>query len=77
VLAGDWLYVQSFKIAVRAAGGSRTDIVSSRLYIVGEHIDNARSVCEALLCFFPAGNLTTSTWIGVPALASKDFLIRD
>jgi enamine deaminase RidA (YjgF/YER057c/UK114 family) len=26
--------------------------------------------------FFPVENLPTSTWIGVPALASKDFLIE-
>ena len=62
--------------AVRAAGGTRTDIVSLRLYIVGEHIHNARSVREALLGFFPTDKLPTSTWIGVAALANKDFLIE-
>jgi len=46
------------------------------VYIVGEHIHNARSVREALLGFFAAENLPTSTWIGVSALASKDFLIE-
>ena len=39
-------------------------------------IHNARSVREALRGFFPAENLPTSTWIGVSALASKDFLIE-
>src|ERR1700694_4972606 len=68
--------LENLKIAVRAAGGTRADIVSLRLYIVGEHIDNARSVREALLGFFPAENLPTMTWIGVSALASKDFLIE-
>ena len=68
--------LENLEIAVRAAGGTRTDIVSLRLYIVGEHIHNARSVREALLGFFPAENLPTSTWIGVSALASKDFLIE-
>jgi Endoribonuclease L-PSP len=68
--------LENLEIAVRAGGGTRTDIVSLRLYIVGEHIHNARSVRAALLGFFPAENLPTSTWIGVSALASKDFLIE-
>ena len=68
--------LENLEIAVRAAGGTRTDIVSLRLYIVDEHIQNARSVREALLGFFPAENLPTSTWSGVSALASKDFLIE-
>jgi enamine deaminase RidA (YjgF/YER057c/UK114 family) len=33
-------------------------------------------VREALLGFFPAENLPASTWIGVSALACKDFLIE-
>jgi len=68
--------LENIEVAVAAAGGSRTDIVSLRLYIVGDHIHNARSVREALLAFFPAENLPASTWIGVSALASKDFLIE-
>ena len=68
--------LENIEVAVAAAGGSRTDIVSLRLYIVGDQIHNAVSVREALLGFFPAENLPTSTWIGVSALASKDFLIE-
>jgi enamine deaminase RidA (YjgF/YER057c/UK114 family) len=41
--------LENIEIAVVAAGGSRRDIVSLRLYIVGDHIHNARSVREALL----------------------------
>ena len=67
---------ENIEVVVAAAGGSRTDIVSLRLYIVGDHIHNALPVREALLGFFPAENLPTSTWIGVSALASKDFLIE-
>jgi len=63
-------------VVTAGAGGSRQDIVCLRLYILGEHIHNARSVREALLGFFPAENLPTSTWIEVSALASKDFLIE-
>jgi len=59
-----------------AAGGSRNDIVSLRLYIVAEHIRNSHAISEALLSFFPAGKRHASPWIGVPALASPDFLIE-
>jgi 2-iminobutanoate/2-iminopropanoate deaminase len=68
--------LQNIEVAVAAAGGRRSDIVSLRLYIVSDHIHKAQSVREALLDFFPAQNLPTSTWIGVSALASKDFLIE-
>jgi enamine deaminase RidA (YjgF/YER057c/UK114 family) len=68
--------LENIETAVRAAGGTRTDVVCLRLYIVAEHVHNARPVREALLGFFPPDKLPTSTWIGVPALASKDFLIE-
>ncbi len=68
--------LENVETAVRAAGGTRADIVSLRLYIVGEHIHHAASVREALLSFFPPDKLPTSTWIGVSALANKDFLIE-
>jgi enamine deaminase RidA (YjgF/YER057c/UK114 family) len=68
--------LENIEVAVAAAGGNRSDIVSLRLYIVGDHIHDARSVRAALLGFFPAENLPTSTWIGVSALASTDFLIE-
>ena len=62
--------------AMQAAGGTLEDVVSLRLYIVGELIHRARGVRETLLAFFPAEKLPTSTWIGVPALASPEFLIE-
>jgi 2-iminobutanoate/2-iminopropanoate deaminase len=68
--------LENVEIAVRAAGGTRSDIVPLRLYIVGDHIRNAISVRETLLSFFSRDKLPTSTWIGVPALASADFLIE-
>jgi 2-iminobutanoate/2-iminopropanoate deaminase len=68
--------LENLEIAAKAAGGTRTDIVSLRLYIVADHMHNARSVREALLGFFPPAALPSSTWIGVPTLASKDFLIE-
>lgn len=68
--------LQNLEIAVVAAGGTRTDIVCLRLYIVHTHIHNARSVCDALLEFFPKEKLPVSTWIGVPTLSDRAFLIE-
>ena len=79
--AGD-LHIQTMRAlenierAVNAAGGSRHDVVSLRMYIVGEWIHNARAVRESLLAFFDSNRLPASTWIGVTALASPDFLIE-
>jgi 2-iminobutanoate/2-iminopropanoate deaminase len=68
--------LENIEAAVNAAGGTRDDIVSLRIYIVGEHIHNRRAVREALLSFFPVDKLPASTSIGVTALASEDFLIE-
>jgi 2-iminobutanoate/2-iminopropanoate deaminase len=52
------------------------DVVSLRIYLVGEHIHKGAPVSAALREFFPADNLPTSTWIGVTALANPYFLIE-
>jgi len=62
--------------AVQAAGGTRHDVVSLRIYIVGEHIHRSQPVREGLLAFFDPDRQPASTWIGVPALANPDFLIE-
>ena len=43
--------LENIELAVAAAGGSRTDIVSLRLNIVGDHIHNVLPVRKALLGF--------------------------
>jgi 2-iminobutanoate/2-iminopropanoate deaminase len=68
--------LDNVETAVRAAGGTRDDIVALRIYIVGEHIRNGRPIRESLLAFFHPDRLPASTWIGVPALANPDFLIE-
>lgn len=79
--AGD-LHIQTMRAlenierAVVAASGSRHDVVSLRIYIVDNWIHNAGAVRESLLAFFDPKRLPTSTWIGVTALASRDFLIE-
>ena len=62
--------------AVKTAGGTRDDIVSLRIYIVGDHIKHGLPIQEALRSFFHPNRLPTSTWIGVPALANPDFLVE-
>ena len=62
--------------AVRAAGGTRDDIVSARIYIVASQIGQGRVIRESLLAFFNPERLPASTWIGVTALANPDFLIE-
>jgi enamine deaminase RidA (YjgF/YER057c/UK114 family) len=71
-----WRALENVETALQAAGGTRVDIVSLRIYIVGEHIHNALPVREALLRFFPENQRPASTWIGVSALASPDFLVE-
>lgn len=62
--------------ALHTVGGSRDDVVSLRIYIVGEHIHNGAAVSAALRDFFHPERLPASTWIGVAALANPDFLIE-
>ena len=68
--------LENVEIGVEAAGGTRADIISLRIYVVGEHIHNGLPIREALLGFFPPDHLPATTWIGVAALANKDFLIE-
>jgi len=68
--------LENVEIGMKAAGATRKDIVSLRIYVVGEHIHNGLPIQEALLGFFPPDHSPTTTWIGVTALASKDFLIE-
>lgn len=62
--------------AVAAAGGSLRDVVSLRIYIAGDHIDNTRAVREALLATFPPEAQPATTWLGVTALANPEFAIE-
>jgi enamine deaminase RidA (YjgF/YER057c/UK114 family) len=66
--------LQNIRTAVEAAGGTLSDIVALRIYIV--HIaENVEAVGGALKSVFTT-NPPTSTWIGVSALAVPDFLIE-
>ncbi len=66
---------ENLAIAMRHAGGTMDDILSLRIYIVESVMGNTSGVKEGLQKFFPKSP-PTSTWIGVPRLADKDFLIE-
>lgn len=62
--------------AVVAAGASLDDVVSLRIYIVGDHIRNTAAVREALLETFGPEGQPAATWIGVAALANPEFIVE-
>ncbi|HEX6899731.1 MAG TPA: RidA family protein [Thermoanaerobaculia bacterium] len=68
--------LENIETAMRAAGGTRDDIVSLRIYIAGESIKNTAAVTEALTGFFHPERLPATSWIGVAALARPEFLIE-
>jgi enamine deaminase RidA (YjgF/YER057c/UK114 family) len=70
---------QTFKnleIAMHAAGGNLEDIVSMRIYLVESQLDQDQHVSDALKKYFLESEAPATTWIGVRALANKDFLIE-
>ena len=62
--------------ALKVAGGTLTDIVSMRIYIVEEKLDESHHIEAGLKEFFPPDCAPTTTWIGVRALANQGFLIE-
>jgi 2-iminobutanoate/2-iminopropanoate deaminase len=67
--------LENLKIAMECAGGTMQHIVSLRIYIVQSVLSNTSGVKEGLKEYFP-DNPPAATWIGVPALASSDFLVE-
>jgi 2-iminobutanoate/2-iminopropanoate deaminase len=68
--------LRNVQAAVKAAGGRLADVVSLRLYIVNYQPGDASPVGDALREFFAGEKPPASTWIGVSALASEDFMIE-
>jgi enamine deaminase RidA (YjgF/YER057c/UK114 family)/GNAT superfamily N-acetyltransferase len=62
--------------ALAAAGGTLRDVVSLRVYIVGDHIRHTAPLREALLEAFDDDARPAMTWIGVAALANPDFIVE-
>lgn len=62
--------------AVRASGGTLSDIVSMRIYFLDSRRDGVGAISEALLECFADCPPPTTTWIGVSSLANEAFLIE-
>jgi enamine deaminase RidA (YjgF/YER057c/UK114 family) len=67
---------RNIETAMEVAGGSLADVVSLRIYIVKEKLDETHHISAALKEFFPADRAPATTWIGVHSLANQDFLIE-
>ena len=66
--------LHNVRTAIEAAGGTLSDIVALRIYVV-QLAENVEAVGGALRDVF-AINPPTSTWIGVSSLAVSEFLIE-
>jgi len=68
--------LRNVRTAVEAAGGSLSDVVALRIYIVNYKHEEAGAIGDALREFFPVERRPASTWVGVSSLAVPDFLIE-
>lgn len=68
--------LENVETALQAAGGTRDDVVSLRIYIVGENMKDTTAVTAALSGFFHPERLPATSWIGVATLARPEFLIE-
>ena len=68
--------LRNIRTAVEAAGGTLTDVVSVRIYVVNYKPEDAGPIGEAFREFFPGEHPPASTLIGVSSLAVGDFLIE-
>ena len=66
----------NLRMVVEAAGGTLTDVVAVRIYVVDYRPEKAASVGRAFREFFSADVKPVSTWVGVAALADPGFLIE-
>jgi enamine deaminase RidA (YjgF/YER057c/UK114 family) len=57
------------------AGAALTDVLALRIYILHSHIGDHKAVTRGLKAVFGDAP-PAATWIGVPALASADFLVE-
>ena len=64
--------LENIEAAVKAAGGTRDDVVSLRLYIVGERAKDSTGLGAALRRFFHPDRLPASSWIGVASLSAGE-----
>ncbi|MCF6364497.1 MAG: RidA family protein [Gammaproteobacteria bacterium] len=68
--------LKNIDTAMTKAGGSLSDIVSLRIYIVGENFHNDHHISNELKNYFPENGAPSSTWVRVVGLAKKELLIE-
>jgi 2-iminobutanoate/2-iminopropanoate deaminase len=68
--------LRNIRTAVAEAGGTLTDVVSVRIYVVNYKRQDSEPIGEAFREFFPGDRPPASTLIGVSSLAVQDFLIE-
>jgi enamine deaminase RidA (YjgF/YER057c/UK114 family) len=67
---------RNLRTVVEASGGTISDVVSLRIYIVGYGPEKAAAVGNALRESFSGLVKPATTWIGVVSLADPGFLIE-
>jgi enamine deaminase RidA (YjgF/YER057c/UK114 family) len=67
---------RNVRAVVEAAGGTLSDVVSLRIYVVGYRPELAEAVGVAFRECFAGFGAPASTWIGVTSLATPEFLIE-
>lgn len=67
---------RNLQTVVEASGGTISDVVSLRIYIVGYGPEKAEAVGSALREFFTGPAKPATTWLGVASLADSGFLIE-
>jgi enamine deaminase RidA (YjgF/YER057c/UK114 family) len=68
--------LENVRTAMTAAGGRLEDVISMRIYIVEDALDESHHISQALRDYFTVDQAPATTWIGVRALANPDFLIE-
>jgi enamine deaminase RidA (YjgF/YER057c/UK114 family) len=67
---------QNVRTVVEASGGTISDVVSLRIYVVDYRPEKAEAVGNALRESFSGSAKPATTWIGVVSLADPGFLIE-
>jgi len=67
--------LRNVETGLRLAGATLADVVALRIYIKYSHMGESGAVREGLQQFFGA-DPPCATWIGVPGLASEEFLVE-
>jgi len=66
----------NLRAVVEAGGGTLSDVVSLRIYVVDYDPGKSEAVGGAFREAFQSGDAPATTWVGVAALADPGFLIE-